>query len=122
MSEVRFDFRDKVVIVTGVGRVGQIGHAAASAFGAAGARLVLCDLNAVAVAERAREFEAAGIAARPAAGDLTEPDVAQFAVQTALEQFGRLDTVVNIAGGLTTYGPIERTTLKDFDRELAINL
>jgi NAD(P)-dependent dehydrogenase (short-subunit alcohol dehydrogenase family) len=122
MSAVRFDFGGQVVMVTGVGRVGQIGHAAARAFGEAGAQLVLCDLNAVAVAERAREFEAAGIAARPAAGDLTEPDVAQFAVATALEAFGRLDAVVNIAGGLTTWGPIAGTSLRDFDREIAINL
>jgi NAD(P)-dependent dehydrogenase (short-subunit alcohol dehydrogenase family) len=122
MSAVRFDFGGQVVMVTGVGRVGQIGHAAARAFGGAGAKLVLCDMNAVAVAERAREFEAEGIAARPAAGDLTQPDVAQFAVATALEEFGRLDAVVNIAGGLTTWGPIAGTSLKDFDREIAINL
>jgi NAD(P)-dependent dehydrogenase (short-subunit alcohol dehydrogenase family) len=55
------DFRDRVVLVTGVGRAGQIGNAVALAFGRAGARLVVADLNAVGVAERAREFAAAGI-------------------------------------------------------------
>jgi len=40
----------------------------------------------------------------------------------ALRHFGRLDVVVNVAGGLTTYGPIERLTAGDFDRELSINL
>jgi NAD(P)-dependent dehydrogenase (short-subunit alcohol dehydrogenase family) len=122
MDHGNFDFRDRVVVVTGVGRVGQIGHAAARAFGQAGARLVLCDVNAVAVAERAREFEADGMIARPAAGDLTQPDIANLAVETAVKHFGRLDAVVNIAGGLTTWGPIGSTTLKDFDREIAINL
>lgn len=117
-----FDFRDRVVLVTGVGRAGQIGNAVALAFGRAGAKLVVADLNAVGVAERAREFAAAGIEARPCAGDLTLPDIAALAVETAQRAFGRLDVVVNLAGGLTTYGPIERTDVHDFDREIAINL
>jgi NAD(P)-dependent dehydrogenase (short-subunit alcohol dehydrogenase family) len=117
-----WNFKDKVVLVTGVARVGQIGHAVALAFGRAGAKLVLCDRNAVAAAARAREFEAEGIEARPTAGDLTEPDIARLAVETAVKHFGRLDVVVNVAGGLTTFGPIEGTTVADFDREIAINL
>ena len=122
MSQTAFDFQGKVVLVTGVGRAGQIGHAVAQAFGRAGARLVASDRNAVGLAERVREFAAEGIEARPAAGDLTEPDVARLAVETALKHFGRLDAVINVAGGLTTYGPIARTTVADFDREIAINL
>ncbi|HEY6948584.1 MAG TPA: SDR family oxidoreductase, partial [Gemmatimonadales bacterium] len=48
--------------------------------------------------------------------------IAALAVETAQRAFGRLDVVVNLAGGLTTYGPIERTGVHDFDREIAINL
>jgi NAD(P)-dependent dehydrogenase (short-subunit alcohol dehydrogenase family) len=115
------DFSDRVVLVTGVGRSGQIGHAVALAFGRAGAQLVVADINAVSVAERAREFAGLGIQARPTAGDLTVPDLASLAIETALRAYGRLDVVVNLAGGLTTYGPISRTSVRDFDRELAIN-
>lgn len=115
-------FEGKVVLVTGVARVGQIGHAVALAFGRAGARLVLCDRNAVDAAARAREFEAEGIEARPTAGDLTVPDIAHLAVETALKHFGRLDVVVNVAGGLTSFGPIEQVSAQAFDREVAINL
>lgn len=115
-------FTGKVVLVTGVGRAGQIGNAVALAFGAAGARIVACDRNAVGVAHRVREFTAQGIEARPAAGDLTETDVAVLAVETALREFGRLDVVVNVAGGLTSFGPVEGVTPDDFDREMAINL
>ena len=122
MSTAPGQFREKVVLVTGVGRAGQIGNAVALAFGRAGARIVACDRNAVGVAERVREFAAQGIEARPAAGDLTEPDVAALAVEVALRHFGRLDVVVNVAGGLTTYGPIERATVADFDREISINV
>jgi NAD(P)-dependent dehydrogenase (short-subunit alcohol dehydrogenase family) len=122
MSPHQFDFRGKVVLVTGVGRAGQIGNAVALAFGKAGAKIVACDQNAVGVAERVREFAAQGVDARPCAGDLTEPDIAALAVEMALKHFGRLDVVVNVAGGLTTYGPINDVTVQAIDRELAINL
>jgi NAD(P)-dependent dehydrogenase (short-subunit alcohol dehydrogenase family) len=122
MNAQRHDFGGKVVLVTGVGRSGQIGHAVALAFGKAGARIVACDQNAVGVAERVREFAAQGVDARPCAGDLTQPDIAALAVEIALKHFGRLDVVVNVAGGLTTYGPISDITVQAFDREIAINL
>jgi NAD(P)-dependent dehydrogenase (short-subunit alcohol dehydrogenase family) len=117
-----FDFRDRVVLVTGVNRVGQIGHAVAQAFGQAGARLVVCDVDTVGVAARAREFEQAGITAKAAAGDLTEPDVADWCVQQALQTYGRLDVVVNAAGGLTGMGTMLDAHLSVFDRAVAINL
>ena len=122
MSETQFDFSGKVVLVTGVGRAGQIGNAVALAFGKAGAKIVACDLNAVGVAERVREFAAQGVDARPCAGDLTEPDIAALAVEVALKHFGRLDVVVNVAGGLTTFGPVGQTSVTALDREVAINL
>lgn len=122
MSGPRSDFRNKVVLVTGVGRAGQIGNAVALAFGKAGAKIVACDQNAVGVAERVREFAAQGVDAKPCAGDLTQPDIAALAVEVALKHYGRLDVVVNVAGGLTTYGPIDNVTVQAIDREIAINL
>lgn len=117
-----WSFADKTFLVSGVGRAGQIGHSVAQALGQAGARIVAVDRNAVGVADRVKEFQAMGIQARPAAGDLTEPDVAALAVETALRHFGGLDGVVNVAGGLTTYGPVEKIAAEDLDREVSINL
>lgn len=116
------DLRGKVALVTGVGRVGQIGHAVARGLGRAGAALVIADLNATALAERAREFTAAGLAVEGSAGDLTTPDAARRAVATAAQRFGGLDLVVNVAGGLVNYGPVLELTPEQFERELAINL
>lgn len=117
-----FDFTGKVVLITGVARPGQIGHGVAKAFGEAGAKLVLADVNAVAASERAREFAGLQITAEPAAGDLTDPDVAVHVVEVAMKKFGRLDALINVAGGLTTYGPAEQLDLKGFDREININV
>ena len=119
---VKYDFAGRAALVTGVARTGQIGHAVARALGAAGAGVVLADQNAVEVARRAAEFQAEGLRAVPAAGDLTKPDVAALAVERAVSEFGGLDIVVNVAGGLTTWGPIAGLTPEAFEREVAINL
>lgn len=116
------DFRGKVALVTGVGRVGQIGHAVARALGAAGARLVIADVDAAAVAERVREFQGDGFEARGVSGNLTVPEEARSAVATTRREFGGLDVVVNVAGGLVSYGPFLVSDLAALDKELAINV
>lgn len=112
----------KVALITGVGRPGQIGHAVAMAFGAAGAALVIADRDAPAVAERAKELTASGVTARSATGDLTSPEASRAAVEVARRELGGLDVVVNIAGGLTTFGPFGDVKPEAFEREIAINL
>jgi NAD(P)-dependent dehydrogenase (short-subunit alcohol dehydrogenase family) len=120
-SSVPPDFHGKVVLVTGVGRVGQIGHAVARGFGRAGAKLLLADVNAVGLADRVKEFGAEGIAAKASAGDLTQPDAARAATAMAQAQFGGLDVVVNVAGGFFSYGPFTEVKPEILDRELAVN-
>lgn len=115
------DFQGKVALVTGVGRVGQIGHAVARGLGRAGAKLLLADVNAVGLADRVKEFAAEGIAAKACAGDLTQPDAARTAAAAARSQFGGLDVVVNVAGGFFSYGPFTEVKPETLDRELAIN-
>ena len=115
------DFRGKVALVTGVGRVGQIGHAVAAALGKAGAKLLLVDRIAD-VAERAKEFAAQGAAARGVTADLTKPDDVRAAVAAAQREFGGLDVVINVAGGLLRVGPTVDLPADVAERELAINL
>ena len=116
------DFHGKVALVTGVGRVGQIGHAVAGGLGRAGAQLVIADVNAAGLADRAKEFGSAGFAVHPVAGDLTAPEAARRAVAAAGERYGGLDVVVNVAGGLVSYGPVTDLTPDRLERELAINV
>ena len=115
------DFRGKVALVTGVGRVGQIGHAVARGLGRAGAKLVLADVNAVGLADRVKEFAGEGIAAKASAGDLTQPDAARVAAATAQSHFGGLDVVVNVAGGFFSYGPFTEVKPEILEREFAVN-
>ena len=64
----------------------------------------------------------ARVEAARAPGDLTEPRAARAAVGLAEARFGGLDVVVNVAGGLTSYGPFEGIDIAAFEREIAINL
>ena len=116
-----FHFQGKVALVTGVGRVGQIGHAVARGLGRAGAKLLLADVNAVGLADRVKEFAAEGIAAKASAGDLTQPEAGRQAVAVAQAQFGGIDVVVNVAGGFFSYGPFTEVTPETLDKELAVN-
>jgi meso-butanediol dehydrogenase/(S,S)-butanediol dehydrogenase/diacetyl reductase len=102
--------------------VGQIGHAVATGFGQAGAKLVIADVNAAGLADRVKEFTAQGFDVRASAGDLTTPEAARQAVATAATEFGGLHVVVNVAGGLLNYGPALALSPDQLERELAVNI
>lgn len=116
------ELADRVALVTGIGRAGQIGHAVARGLGTAGARLILAGRDTAVLATHVRTFAGEGIDAEFAAGDLTDPAAAGAAVQLAQERFGGLDVVVNLAGGYLGAGPFEAITPQAFDAAIAANL
>ncbi len=116
MSEVRFD--DKVVIVTGAGN--GLGKAHALAFGARGAKVVVNDLGGSAFGDGADkaaadvvvdEIKAAGGEAVANYDSVTDGDKI---VQTAIDNFGRIDIVVNNAGILRDVS-FHKMTDQDWD-------
>jgi len=54
-------------------------------------------------------------------GDIADPDTARRIVDTAIERFGRIDTLINNAG-IYIGKPFTDYTLEDFDALIAINL
>ena len=85
----------KVVIVTGA--FGVLGAAVARAFAAAGASVALVDRVDAPPAELAGALQ--GKALFLGGVDLTEPAGARSAVDAAIDRFGHLDVVANVAGG-----------------------
>ena len=55
------------------------------------------------------------------AGDVADPAIAEKVVDTAIEQFGRIDTLVNNAG-IFIAKPFESYSTEDFERTLRTNL
>jgi NAD(P)-dependent dehydrogenase (short-subunit alcohol dehydrogenase family) len=117
----RFDGR--TIVLTGVGREGQVGEAVARAFAEEGATLTLVDRDPDEVRNRARDLTSAGHSAYPEACDLTDPEqVAALARTVADRHDGRLDALVNIAGGFAMSGPVADSDLSVWRRQIDINL
>jgi meso-butanediol dehydrogenase/(S,S)-butanediol dehydrogenase/diacetyl reductase len=91
-------FAGKVVLITGAGS--GIGAATARRFAAEGARLMLGDVNAASGAAVREEIGGAAAFRRV---DVRRMEEVEALTQAAIDEFGRLDVVVNNAG-IGTYG------------------
>ncbi len=113
----------KAAIITGVSQAGQAGFALAQAFGREGADLVISARNEERVKARAQELRDSGIEmVLPVAADLTTEEGAKTLIDEALGAYERIDILVNLAGGLTKYGPSDELSLADWQSELNNNL
>ncbi|TRX72771.1 SDR family NAD(P)-dependent oxidoreductase [Pseudomonas mangiferae] len=111
---------NKVFLVTG-GASG-LGAATAEALVAAGARVVLADLNGAALDAKVAEL---GGNARAVVADIADEASAQGAVDAALEAFGGLHGLVNCAGvvaGEKVLGKQGPHGLASFSRVIGVNL
>lgn len=116
-------FERKTVVITGVGREGQVGEAIAQAFAREGATLVLVDLAADEVERRATAIRASGGQATAHAGDLTNTlDVERIAAAVASAHPGGVDALVHVAGGFAMSGPVGESDVAVLQRQIAINL
>jgi NAD(P)-dependent dehydrogenase (short-subunit alcohol dehydrogenase family) len=126
VSELGFDGR--VAVVTGAG--GGIGRGYARLLAARGARVVVNDLGGGvdgrgaggAAADRVvGEIRAAGGVAIGNADSVTTPEGGRAIVQTALDEFGRLDIVINNAGILRD-GTLHKMTPEAFESVISVHL
>ena len=114
-----FDFTDRVVIVTGA--AGNLGNAGARAFQAAGANLVLVDRNPDRLPSLFPELAGSPDHLLATSVDLTDEEAVQGMVGEALERFGRVDVLVNAAGGWRGGKPVHETPLDTLDFLLNLN-
>jgi len=111
----------RVAIVTGVGSRGQLGYAIARRLAEAGWRVVASGRSA-GVVDLAAELAADGSEVAGVAADLLDEGQAQQLVAATVGRFGRLDALINAAGGLTLVRSVEDTHLDELQRELDRNL
>ena len=102
---IRFD--DQVVVITGAST--GIGAAMARAFGGAGATVVVhFNASSDAAREVARDIEAVGGRASVVQADLGDASRVQSLIDSVMQQFGRIDILINNAGSL-----VQRTAIAD---------
>jgi NAD(P)-dependent dehydrogenase (short-subunit alcohol dehydrogenase family) len=118
----------KVAVVTGAGR--GIGRGIALALASAGAKVVVNDLGVTLSGERTdetpaqsvvREIEMHGGAAIANAESVTDHQGARRIVEAAVDQFGRVDIVVNNAGNMRD-AIFHRMSEDEFDAVIAVHL
>lgn len=107
------DFSNQVVIITGA--TGNLGQATARAFQAGGAKLVLVDRSADHLQQEFPNLLNSPDYKLASCTDLTHPDDIEAAIKGAIEQFGRLDVLVNAAGGFRAGTPLHETSLETWD-------
>ncbi len=109
--------KGKTVLITGASR--GIGEAAARAFAAEGAYVVLAARDGDAVSRIAAEI---GAAAAGIACDVTDPAQVQAAVDLALHRFGKLDILIGNAGVIEPITRLDSADPEAWSRAIDINL
>jgi 3-oxoacyl-[acyl-carrier protein] reductase len=113
--------KGKVAIITGPAK--GMGAAITLAFAAEGAKLVLVGRDIAAIEPVAAEAKALGADAIVVPCDLTDAAQCEAAAAKAKEKFGRIDILVNVAGGS---GPIGKsgveTSPEEFDDIVTLNM
>nr|WP_034329813.1 glucose 1-dehydrogenase [Herbaspirillum sp. B39] len=114
------DLAGKVVFISGAST--GIGAAAARAFAARGAHVVVHYNRSKEEAEAvAAEVRAAGSKAVTIGADVRDTAAINAAVTKAVEQMGRIDVLINNAGALVKRAPLETVTDELFDEIININ-
>lgn len=112
----------KFAFVTGVSQAGQIGQAVAQALAAQGVGLALAARTRANVEARAQELRSSGARVLALTADLTREGDVGDAVDRMLSEYGRIDILVNLAGGLTRYKPAIEHSVDDWQHEMGNNL
>jgi NADP-dependent 3-hydroxy acid dehydrogenase YdfG len=107
-----------VALVTGASS--GIGDATARRLAEHGASVVVVARRKDRLDTLVAEIEAAGGTASAVEADITDPDQADRAVQSAVDRFGRLDILINNAG-LMLLGPVVGADVAEWERMIAIN-
>jgi 3-oxoacyl-[acyl-carrier protein] reductase len=114
-------FAGQVAIVTGSSAHPSIGRACAERLGRDGASVIINGRHAATLAATERELRDAGLAVVAVAGSMEDDATPGRVVEAALEQFGRIDLLVNTIGGARFQGSFESMDRQGFLDTVGLN-
>ena len=115
-----YELTERVAIVTGA--AGNLGRAVARTLQAAGAKLVLVDRAPDRLPELFPDLVASPLAYLATSVNLTDASAVGAMVDEALKRFGRIDVLVNTAGGWRGGTPVHETPLETWDFLMNLNV
>jgi NAD(P)-dependent dehydrogenase (short-subunit alcohol dehydrogenase family) len=113
-----YDFRDKVVLITGGSR--GLGLVLARQLASQGARIAICARDQEDLDAARRDLEEKGAAVFTSACDLRNFAEVENTVRRVLDHFGQIDVLINNAGTIAV-GPMETMTLDDYHEQMDSN-
>ncbi|MGU3401195.1 SDR family NAD(P)-dependent oxidoreductase [Brucellaceae bacterium D45D] len=115
------NLKDKVALITGPAK--GMGEAVTRAFAAEGCKLALVGRDTSAIEPLASELKKKGLCVLVVGCDLTDAEQCDAAAEATLAAFGRIDILVNIAGGSGPMGKTgAETTPEEFDDIVTLNM
>ena len=120
MGKTRFDFSGQVVAITGAGK--GIGKGSAVAFAEAGARVFVIDHTQVTGETTVKTIRDAGGQATFIACDVSDSRSVAAAFHRVDAEAGRLDILVNSAGGFSKQLATDETPEDEWDKVIDVNL
>lgn len=113
-------FENQIAFITG-GASGA-GFGQAQVFGRAGAKIVVADIRADAVAKAVAELQVEGITAHGITLDIMDRAAYARAADEVESVFGAAPTLLFNTAGVNSFGPVENTSYDDFDWIIGVNL
>ena len=111
--------QNKVALITGAAQ--GIGLATARKFAAEGATVIICDMRQDGVDAAVQICRGAGAKAHGFVMDVTQRDMVGGVVAQVIDDYGRIDVLVNNAG-ITQDARLQKMTAEQFDRVIDVNL
>ncbi|MFD2585926.1 SDR family NAD(P)-dependent oxidoreductase [Croceitalea marina] len=116
----KFELKGKVAIVTGSSK--GIGLSIAKGLAENGAKVVISSRKQEAVETVAKEFNSAGLEAIGIACHIGDEAQRKALVTKTIEEYGRIDILVNNAAINPFYGPLETSGEEVFDKIMNVNV
>ncbi|MBO0799281.1 MAG: SDR family oxidoreductase [Blastocatellia bacterium] len=116
---MKYDYSNRVIIVTGA--AGNLGQAVVRAFKSEGAALALVDRAEGRLSEIFPDLAGTPDCFFAPPTDITDQAAVNALVEATYRHFGRIEILVNVAGGYRAGKPLHETPLSDWDLMLNLN-